>query len=55
MCFKIVGEDAQESDDESVLSRGLWREIPELSASMIVDKSSDRGIPGDGVLSIGAR
>jgi hypothetical protein len=34
---------------------GACLDTPELSASMIVESSNDNGIPGDGVLSVGAR
>lgn len=45
-----VGED--ERDSAGVLRTGTCFEMPELSASIIVDKSSESGGPGEGVRNI---
>lgn len=44
---------SEKDDDDSVEGerRGMCLDIPELSASIIVDSSARRGGPGDGVRS----
>jgi hypothetical protein len=49
----IVGEDERDSAGVVfILRTGTCFEMPELSASIIVDKSSESGGPGEGVRNI---
>lgn len=49
----MVGEDERDSAGVAfVLRTGTYFDMPELSASIIVDKSSESGGPGEGVRNI---